>query len=170
MLALPLSFLVAVSEKINIFTGREAIWLKFYETIAEKSQQIWLGMKPFIFQRGMEHLGNHNSYNSFLNIYGLVGVVIAALLLLIYVGRLTLSSNISDGQVTFLWAFFAVMMQSLMEDTLTSSAWLPIVYLLLAMASHRYDLPKQQPKLNSMPVKMEAPVTSRVARHYQTTR
>ncbi|MDB1683622.1 EpaQ family protein [Enterococcus durans] len=167
VLALPLSFLAAVSEKVNIFTGREEIWLKFYDTIAEKSQQVWFGMKPFIFQRGTQYLGNHNSYNSFLNLYGLVGVVIAAILLLIYVGRLTLNGDLSNGQVTFLWAFFAVMMQSFMEDTLTSFAWLPIVYILLAMTTHRYDLPKQQPELNAMPIETEEPTTSRVARHYE---
>ena len=96
-------------------------------------------MKPFIFQRGNQFLGNHNSYNSFLNLYGLLGVIIAGVLVLIYVGRLTLKADLSNGQVTFLWAFFAVMIQSFMEDTLTSFSWVPIIYLLLGMASHRYD-------------------------------
>ena len=95
--------------------------------------------------------------------------MIAAILLLIYVGRLTLNGDLSNGQVTFLWAFFAVMMQSFMEDTLTSFAWLPIVYLLLAMTTHRYDLPKQQPELIATPIETEEPTTSRVARHYEAT-
>ncbi|MDO4623984.1 MAG: EpaQ family protein [Enterococcus hirae] len=137
--ALPVSYLAAHSEHLNLFTGREEIWLKFYETISEKSEQVWVGMKPFIFQRGNQFLGNHNSYNSFLNLYGLLGVIIAGVLVLIYVGRLTLKADLSNGQVTFLWAFFAVMIQSFMEDTLTSFPWVPIIYLLLGMASHRYD-------------------------------
>ncbi len=167
VLALPVSFLAAVSEKVNIFTGREEIWLKFYETISEKSQQVWLGMKPFIFQRGTQFLGNHNSYNSILNLYGLAGIMIAGILLLVYVGRVTLSGDLSNGQVTFLWAFFAVMMQSFMEDTLTSFAWMPIVYLLLAMAVHRYDLPKKQSELENVPIETEEPTMSRVARHQE---
>ncbi|THE15717.1 hypothetical protein E1H99_02660 [Enterococcus hirae] len=138
-LALPISYLAATSEKVNIFTGREDIWLKFYETIGEKSQQVFVGMKPFIYQRGNEFLGNHNSYNSILNLYGLVGIGITGVLLLVYIGRLTLKADLSNGQLTFLWAFLAVMAQSFMEDTLTSFPWVPIVYLLLAMASNRYD-------------------------------
>ncbi|PZM74524.1 hypothetical protein DMB16_06730, partial [Enterococcus faecium] len=74
----------------------------------------------FIFQRGNQFLGNHNSYNSILNIYGLIGFGIAALLLILFIGRLTLKADLSNGQMTFIWAFFAVMMQSFMEDTLTS--------------------------------------------------
>ena len=96
-------------------------------------------MKTFIFQRGNQFLGNHNSYNSILNIYGLIGFGIAALLLILFIGRLTLKADLSNGQMTFIWAFFAVMMQSFMEDTLTSYPWVPIIYILLAMSVHRYD-------------------------------
>ncbi|MCZ1670816.1 EpaQ family protein [Enterococcus faecium] len=142
LLALPISYLAAVSEKVNLFTGREDIWHKFYQTLGEKSEQILLGMKTFIFQRGNQFLGNHNSYNSILNIYGLIGFGIAALLLILFIGRLTLKADLSNGQMTFIWAFFAVMMQSFMEDTLTSYPWVPIIYILLAMAVHRYDEPE----------------------------
>lgn len=34
------------------------------------------------------------------------------------------------------------MMQSFMEDTLTSYPWVPIIYILLAMSVHRYDEPE----------------------------
>lgn len=165
--ALPISYLAAHSENSNLFTGREAIWLKFYETISEKSEQIWVGMKPFIFLRGNESLGNHNSYNSFLNLYGLLGIMIVALLILIYVARLTLSANLSNGQITFLWAFFTVMIQSFMEDTLTSFPWVPIIYLLLGMANHRYDTFKNT-KTKQMQTYNDTKVThlSRVARHH----
>ncbi|HBK7037644.1 TPA: hypothetical protein LNE64_002361, partial [Enterococcus faecium] len=74
--------------------------------------------------------------------YGLIGFGIAALLLILFIGRLTLKADLSNGQMTFIWAFFAVMMQSFMEDTLTSYPWVPIIYILLAMAVHRYDEPE----------------------------
>ena len=74
-----------------------------------------------------------------MNIYGLIGFGIAALLLILFIGRLTLKADLSNGQMTFIWAFFAVMMQSFMEDTLTSYPWVPIIYILLAMSVHRYD-------------------------------
>lgn len=139
ILALPLSYLAGSSEKVNLFTGREDIWNHFYQTLSEKTEQIWLGMQPFVFHRGHQVLGNHNSYNSILNLYGLVGFGLVVLLLLGYIGKLTLRADLSNGQMTFLWAFFAILMQSFMEDTLTSYPWLPLIYLLLAMASHRYD-------------------------------
>ncbi len=105
LLALPISYLAAVSEKVNLFTGREDIWHKFYQTLGEKSEQVLLGMKTFIFQRGNQFLGNHNSYNSILNIYGLIGFGIATLLLILFIGRLTLKADLSNGQMTFIWAF-----------------------------------------------------------------
>ncbi|OJG79203.1 hypothetical protein RV14_GL001028 [Enterococcus ratti] len=163
--ALPISYLAAHSKNLNLFTGREAIWLKFYETISKKSEQVWLGMKPFIFHRGNQSLGNHNSYNVFLNLYGLLGIVIVVLLVLLYVGKLTLKAEVSNSQVTFLWAFFAVMIQSFMEETLTSFPWVPIVYLLLGMASHRYDFFDTPIKKQVGANKKAATPLSRVARH-----
>lgn len=162
--ALPVSYLAAHSENLNLFTGREEIWLKFYETIAEKKEQVLLGMKPFIFQRGSQYLGNHNSYNSFVNLFGIVGFTIVAILVLIYIGRLTLRADLANGQLTFLWAFLAVMIQSFMEDTLTSFPWVPIIYLLLAMASHRYDSPKKKVSQQATKKGTQTPL-SRVARH-----
>lgn len=50
-----------------------------------------------------------------------------------------LKSRFIEWTSNLLWAFFAVMIQSFMEDTLTSFPWVPIIYLLLGMASHRYD-------------------------------
>lgn len=162
--ALPVSYFAAHAENLNLFTGREEIWLKFYETIATKKEQVLLGMKPFIFQRGKQFLGNHNSYNSFLNLYGLIGIIIVAILVLIYVGRLTLRAELTNGQLTFLWAFLAVMIQSFMEDTLTSFPWVPIVYLLLGMASHQYDFSKKKKNRQRTEKDTSGPL-SRVARH-----
>ena len=39
------------------------------------------------------------------------------------------------------------MTQSFMEDTLTSFAWLPIIYLLLGMSVHRFDQPAEMQKV-----------------------
>lgn len=143
ILALPISYIAAQSETINLFTGREDIWKDFYQTLSEKTSQVWVGMKPFLYtKRPNQVLGNHNSYNSIVNLYGIVGLIVVVLLLLFFVGRLTLKADLSNGQMTFLWAFFGVMTQSFMEDTLVSFAWLPIIYLLLGMSTHRYEKKK----------------------------
>ena len=98
-----------------------------------------------------------------MNLYGLIGIAIVGILLLVFVGRLTLKADYSNGQLTFLWAFMAVMIQSFMEDTLTSFPWVPIGYLLLAMASHRYD----QPPSKQIKIQEENQLsTSRLARYH----
>lgn len=105
-------------------------------------------MKPYFYtKRANQVLGNHNSYNSFLNLYGVIGLAIVVTLLLIFIGRRTLKGDLSNGQLTFIWAFFGIMTQSFMEDTLTSFAWLPIIYLLLGMSVHRFDQPAEMQKV-----------------------
>lgn len=138
--ALPITYYSAVSEKINLFTGREEIWKDFYQTLTAKTQQVWIGMEPFYYtKRANQVLGNHNSYNSFLNLYGVIGFLTVAILLLIFIGHKTLRADITNGQLTFLYAFFSILVQSFMEDTLTSFAWLPIIYFLLGMSTQRFD-------------------------------
>lgn len=142
--ALPLSYFAAASKEVNLFTGREEIWAEFYQTLATKTQQVLVGMKPFFYtKRANQILGNHNSYNSLLNLYGVIGLAIVVTLLLIFIGRRTLKGDLTNGQLTFIWAFFGIMTQSFMEDTLTSFAWLPIIYLLLGMSVHRFDQPTE---------------------------
>lgn len=146
--ALPLSYFAAASKEVNLFTGREEIWADFYQTLAAKTQQVLVGMKPYFYtKRANQVLGNHNSYNSFLNLYGVIGLAIVVTLLLIFIGRRTLKGDLSNGQLTFIWAFFGIMTQSFMEDTLTSFAWLPIIYLLLGMSVHRFDQPAEMQKV-----------------------
>lgn len=38
--------------------------------------------------------------------------------------------------------FLAIMCQSFMEETLTTISWVPIVFLMLAMATHQYKTTK----------------------------
>ncbi|WP_323131606.1 EpaQ family protein, partial [Agrobacterium radiobacter] len=40
VLAVPISYYAAMSDKVPLFTGREAIWRKFYETLGEKTGQV----------------------------------------------------------------------------------------------------------------------------------
>ena len=44
VLALPISYFAAMSDKVHLFTGREEIWRKFYETLGEKTGQIFVEM------------------------------------------------------------------------------------------------------------------------------
>lgn len=138
VLALPISYFAAMSDKVHLFTGREEIWRKFYETLGEKTGQIFVGMKPFFFHRGNQILGNHNTYHALVNHYGLIGFVLSIILLLSFLWLLVRKCELTNGQLTFLWAFLAIMCQSFMEETLTTISWVPIVFLLLGMATHQY--------------------------------
>lgn len=44
VLALPISYFASMSDKVHLFTGREEIWRKFYETLGEKTGQIFVEM------------------------------------------------------------------------------------------------------------------------------
>ncbi|OUZ27996.1 hypothetical protein A5806_002605 [Enterococcus faecium] len=138
ILTLPISYFAAMSDKVHLFTGREEIWRKFYETLGEKTGQILVGMKPFFFHRGNQILGNHNTYHALVNYYGLIGFVLSIILLLSFLWLLVRKCELTNGQLTFLWAFLAIMCQSFMEETLTTISWVPIVFLMLAMATHQY--------------------------------
>lgn len=138
VLALPISYFAAMSDKVHLFTGREEIWRKFYETLGEKTGQIFVGMKPFFFHRGNQILGNHNTYHALVNHYGLIGFALSIILLLSFLWLLVRKCELTNGQLTFLWAFLAIMCQSFMEETLTTISWVPIVFLMLAMAKHQY--------------------------------
>ncbi|NTJ97260.1 EpaQ family protein [Enterococcus faecium] len=138
ILTLPISYFAAMSDKVHLFTGREEIWRKFYETLGEKTGQILVGMKPFFFHRGNQILGNHNTYHALVNHYGLIGFVLSIILLLSFLWLLVRKCELTNGQLTFLWAFLAIMCQSFMEETLTTISWVPIVFLMLAMATHQY--------------------------------
>lgn len=138
VLALPISYFSAMSDKVHLFTGREEIWRKFYETLGKKTGQIFVGMKPFFFHRGNQILGNHNTYHALVNHYGLIGFVLSMILLLIFLWLLVRKCELTNGQLTFLWAFLAIMCQSFMEETLTTISWVPIVFLILGMTTHQY--------------------------------
>ncbi|WP_195435811.1 EpaQ family protein [Enterococcus hirae] len=138
VLALPLSYFAAMSDKVHLFTGREEIWREFYETLGEKTGQIFVGMKPFFFHRGNQILGNHNTYHALVNHYGLIGFVLSIVFLLSFLWLIVRKRDLTNGQLTFLWAFLAIMCQSFMEETLTTISWIPIVFLMLAMATHQY--------------------------------
>lgn len=138
VLALPISYFSAMSDKVHLFTGREEIWRKFYETLGKKTGQIFVGMKPFFFHRGNQILGNHNTYHELVNHYGLIGFVLSMILLLIFLWLLVRKCELTNGQLTFLWAFLAIMCQSFMEETLTTISWVPIVFLILGMTTHQY--------------------------------
>ena len=96
-------------------------------------QQFWVGMPPFTFKRGAQILGNHNSYNATLGQFGLVGLVLMSLFIL-YNVWLIIIKDTQATQLSFVIAFFAILLQSTMEDTLMAPYWIPITFCLLGLA------------------------------------
>ncbi|WP_413538290.1 EpaQ family protein [Enterococcus malodoratus] len=130
----PLSLFLANSSSIDLFTGREDIWKHFYDTLFEVKEQFLVGMPPFTFQRGQQILGNHNSYNATLGQFGLVGLVLMSMFILYNVWLIIVKEDTQATQLSFIIAFFAVLMQSTMEDTLMAPYWIPITFCLLGLA------------------------------------
>lgn len=130
----PLSLFLANSSNIDLFTGREDIWKHFYDTLFKVKEQFFVGMPPFTFKRGEQILGNHNSYNATLGQFGLVGLVLMSLFILYNVWLIILRYDTQAIQLSFILAFFAVLLQSTMEDTLMAPYWIPITFCLLGLA------------------------------------
>ncbi len=130
----PLSLFLANSSNIDLFTGREDIWKHFYDTLFKVKEQFFVGMPPFTFRRGQQILGNHNSYNATLGQFGLVGLVLMSLFILYNVWLIILRYDTQAIQLSFILAFFAILLQSTMEDTLMAPYWIPITFCLLGLA------------------------------------
>ncbi|MDT2769686.1 EpaQ family protein [Enterococcus pseudoavium] len=139
----PLSLFLANSSHFDLFTGREDIWKHFYETLFKVKGQFWVGMPPFTFKRGAQILGNHNSYNATLGQFGLVGLVLMSSFILYNVWRLIIKKETAAFQLSFLIAFFAVLLQSTMEDTLMAPYWIPITFCLLGLAWQQNQVPEE---------------------------
>lgn len=131
----PVSLWLANSEKYDLFTGREEIWQAFYRKLFQSGESFLIGPKPFVFNRYGEILGHHNSYNATLGQYGLIGLVILILFILINVWRMVLKDTFSKTQAAFLVAFFSVLLQSTMEDGLMAAFWIPTTFVLLGFAA-----------------------------------
>lgn len=130
----PLSLYLANSSNIDLFTGREDIWKQFYDTLFKVRKQFLVGMPPFTFKRGEQVLGNHNSYNAILGGFGLIGLVLISLFILYNIWSLIIREETQAIQFSFIIAFFAILLQSTMEDTLMAPYWIPITFCLLGLA------------------------------------
>lgn len=139
----PLSYFLANSNSVDLFTGREDIWKHFYEQLFEVKEQFWVGMSAFTFQRGTQLLGNHNSYNATLGQFGLIGLVIVSLFILYNVWQIIIKADLQATQLSFIIAFFAVLLQSTMEDTLMAPYWIPITFCLLGLAWQKNKVPEE---------------------------
>ncbi|MEO1773013.1 EpaQ family protein [Candidatus Enterococcus ferrettii] len=133
----PVSYFVAFSDEVNIFTGREEIWREFYEKLFETGQQVLVGMYPFTYHRGSEVLGYHNSYNSILGQYGIIGLILVCLFILYNVWSIILKKDFVVARYSFLIAFFGILLQSVMEDTLNAGFWIPLTFSLLGFAGQQ---------------------------------
>lgn len=133
----PLSFYLANSSNVDLFTGRENIWKAFYTKLFEVKQQFLVGMPAFTFHRGTQVLGNHNSYNATINSFGIIGLILLSLFILYNVWSLIIKNDTQKIQWSFIIGFFGILLQSTMEDTLVAPYWIPITFCLLGLAWQR---------------------------------
>lgn len=137
-----LTYFVAQSDVINIFSGREEIWFNFFQDWLSSPKKMLVGSEPFYTVLSGKTLGAHNSFVFVLSAYGLLGY----LLLFGFIGGFIATfwkpkAFHSKRDISFLIGFLCVCIHSTMEQTLTSFFWLPIAYLFLGLTTS-----DQQPK------------------------
>lgn len=136
---LPLSYLAAKLDAINLFTGREEIWRSFFTELVKSKEQIWLGMKPFVFYRNNEALSYHSSYVALWGHFGLIGVILLLSFILFMVWQICLKKEHVQLRLSFLIGFIAVLLQSMMEETLVAVFWFPLTISLLGLALQNFE-------------------------------
>lgn len=139
LLILPLSYVAAKAESINLFTGREEIWRDFFNQLVKSREQIWLGMKPFVFYRNGEALSYHSSYVALWGHFGLLGVILVLSFILYMVWQIVLQKERVQLRLSFLIGFIAILLQSMMEETLVAVFWFPLTISLLGLALQNFE-------------------------------
>ena len=127
------SYFIAQSETINVFTGRENIWRAFFGEWLASKQAILAGRQPFLY--GAKLLSTHNSYLYLLCNFGVIGYTF---LFAAFSGYLLRQKNkvktLSSYQVSLLFAFLLTLFYGLMEDSLLVIQWTPILFDFLGLA------------------------------------
>lgn len=127
------SYFIAQSETINIFTGRENIWRAFFGEWLTSKQAILAGRPPFLYSAKL--LSTHNSYLYLLCNFGVIGYTFLFAAFSGYLLRLKNKvKTLSRYQVSLLFAFFLTLFYGLMEDSLLVIQWTPILFAFLGLA------------------------------------
>lgn len=134
LLAPAITYLIADSETINIFTGRENIWREFFNQWLSEPRAVLAGQKPFLY--GPQLLSTHNSYLYLLCNFGVVGYLFLNSGLSYYILKLKNKAvSLTDCQISCLIAFFLVLGYCFMEDSLMVIQWVPVMFSYLGFAA-----------------------------------
>ncbi|MGL4697045.1 EpaQ family protein [Enterococcus larvae] len=128
------AYLIAHVDLPRFFSGREELWEDFFTYWLSTPRNILIGKEPYLSTIFGRKLGVHNSYLYILATYGLLGY---GLFFGSMLGHVLVSwkSKIfhSKRDISFLLAFLCVCIHAIMEQTLTSAYWFPIVYMFLGL-------------------------------------
>lgn len=130
-----ISYLIAYSQKIDLFSGREKIWNEFFNGWLSDPKAILLGKEPFYASTiGKGELGIHNGYLSVLANFGLIGYFLffGFLLYLLYKAWSPKLFH-SKREISFLIGFFCICIHGMMEKSLVASSWFPILYMFVGL-------------------------------------
>lgn len=134
ILAPIITYWIADSETINVFTGREDIWRAFFNQWLQEPQAILAGQKPFLYGRHL--LSTHNSYLYLLCNFGILGYLFLNSGLSYYILKLKNKAvALTDCQISYLIAFFLVLGYCFMEDSLMVVQWVPVMFSFLGFAA-----------------------------------
>lgn len=127
------SYFIAQSETINVFTGRENIWRSFFAEWLPSKQAVLAGRPPFLYSAKL--LSTHNSYLYLLCNFGVIGYTFLFAAFSGYLLRLKNKvKTLSSYQVSLLFAFLLTLFYGLMEDSLLVIQWTPILFAFLGLA------------------------------------
>lgn len=130
-----ITYLIAYSKKIDLFSGREKIWNEFFNGWLNDPKAILLGKEPFYASTiGKGELGIHNGYLSVLANFGLIGYFLffGFLLYLLYKAWSPKLFH-SKREISFLIGFFCICIHAMMEQSLVASSWFPIIYMFIGV-------------------------------------
>ncbi|MGM0215605.1 EpaQ family protein [Enterococcus sp. AZ109] len=131
-------YFLAESSSVDIFTGRENIWKNFFAQWLGDSSQVKIGMGPFTFSE--KHLGTHNSFLYALSTFGITGYLLLFGTISYGISQLVRTEYyLTKLQVSSLFAFFAILVYSMMEDSLVIAPWIPVIFAFLGLAFSDFE-------------------------------
>lgn len=133
LLAPFVTWFIAKSPSMNLFTDRENIWHAFFQQWLPSKRAIFTGQKPFLY--GPHLFSTHNSYLYLLCNFGVIGYVFLSSGLSYTILKLrNKMATLSHEQISCLIAFFLALAYGFMEDSLMVIQWVPIMFCFLGLA------------------------------------
>lgn len=137
-IAIPfVSFYLADSADLELFTGREDIWKAFFDVWLSKNNFVQTGLGVFVHHTSKGDLSTHSSYLYTLSNYGVIGyIILFGTITILLLSLLKKSVHLSKTQVSLLLAFGILCIYGTMEDTFLVATWMPLIYSFLGLALH----------------------------------